>query len=49
MTAAYQGETGADYDELIDTITAVCAADDPGALTDLYASEDLAVPAALLK
>ncbi len=49
MTAAYQGETGADYDELIDTITAVCAADDPGALADLYASEDLAVPADLLR
>lgn len=46
MTAAYAGETGADYDELIDMIASVCASDDDGAIAGLYASEDLAVPAA---
>jgi hypothetical protein len=44
MTAAYQGRTGADYDELIDTVAAVCAADVTAAVAALYASEDLAVP-----
>jgi hypothetical protein len=34
---------------VIDTIAAVCAADDPGAVANLYASEDLAVPTALLQ
>jgi hypothetical protein len=49
MEASYEGKTGPDYDELIDTIAAVCAADDPGAVANLYASEDLAVPTALLQ
>lgn len=48
MTASYAGETGADYDELIDRIAAVCAADDADAIARLYAVDDLAVPAALL-
>jgi hypothetical protein len=48
MTAAYAGETGPDYDELIDTIASVCASDDHGGIARLYASEDLAVPAAQL-
>jgi hypothetical protein len=48
MTASYEGRAGAGYDELIDTIAAVTAADDPAAVAALYASEDLAVPAALL-
>jgi hypothetical protein len=45
MTASYAGATGADYDELIDRVAAVCAADDPGAIARLYATADLAVPA----
>jgi transglutaminase superfamily protein len=48
MTASYEGRTGPDYDALIDTVAAVCAAGDPGAVAALYASEDLTVPAALL-
>lgn len=48
MTASYRGETGPDYDELLDTIAATCAADDPRAVADLYATEDLRVPDGLL-
>ena len=48
MDASYQGKTGPDYDALIDTVAAVCAAGDQAAVAGLYASEDLAVPAALL-
>ena len=48
MQASYDGETGADYDALMDRIAETCAADDPAALADLYAAEDLTVPAALL-
>src|SRR5580692_11988462 len=44
MTAAYRGATGADYDELIDTVAAVCAADEPDAIAALYAREELQVP-----
>jgi hypothetical protein len=47
MTASYRGETGADYDELIDTVAAVCAADEPDAIAALYAREELRVPADL--
>lgn len=48
MEASYDGQTGADYDALMDRIAETCATDDPTALVDLYAAEDLAVPAALL-
>lgn len=48
MDSSYQGKTGPDYDALIDTISAVCPSDDHGAIADLYAREDLAVPAELL-
>ena len=48
MTAAYAGTTGPDYDRLIDEVAAVCSADDPSALTGLYAHEDLTVPVRLL-
>ena len=34
----YKGETGEDYDALIDAITGVCASDDDSAVLDLYAS-----------
>jgi hypothetical protein len=44
MSAAYRGATGADYDELIDTVAAVCAADDPDGIAALYAREELRVP-----
>jgi Transglutaminase-like superfamily len=49
MTASYQGRTGGEYDELIDTVAAVCAADEPAAVAALYASEDLAVPDQLVR
>ena len=44
MTAAYNNETGADYDDLLDTLAQVCDADDPGALCALYAHVDFRVP-----
>jgi hypothetical protein len=44
MTAAYNNETGADYDDLLDTLARVCDADDQGALCALYAHVDLLVP-----
>jgi Transglutaminase-like superfamily len=47
MSAAYHGDTGADYDELIDTVAAVCAAAEPAAVAGLYALEELRVPAEL--
>lgn len=48
MTASYEGKTGDDYDRLIDTVAAVCAADDPAAVDALYRSEDLTVPPELI-
>jgi Transglutaminase-like superfamily len=49
MTASYRGETGADYDDLMDEIAAVTAAGDLGAIADLYRTQDLAVPAELAR
>jgi Transglutaminase-like superfamily len=49
MAASYQGSTGEDYDLLMDGIAAVCASDDPAASARLYASQDLAVPADLIR
>ena len=48
MTAAYRGETGEDYDELLDEIATVCAADDPAAAARLYSHDDLRVPAEII-
>jgi hypothetical protein len=48
IKASYRGETGADYDELIDRLAAVCASDDAGAIADLYAHDQLRVPAELI-
>jgi hypothetical protein len=48
MGASYRGETGADYDALIDTVAETCAADDPETIRALYATEDLQVPADLI-
>ncbi|HZU54353.1 MAG TPA: transglutaminase domain-containing protein [Actinocrinis sp.] len=48
MAASYRGETGPDYDELLDTIAATCAGDDPRAIAELYAREELRVPDSLL-
>ena len=48
MDASYKGQTGADYDELLDTIADVCAADDPSATAELYACDELRVPPELI-
>jgi Transglutaminase-like superfamily len=47
MTESYRGVTGVDYDELIDTIAAACAANEPAAIASLYARDELRVPAEL--
>jgi hypothetical protein len=49
MTAAYKGQTGPDYDELIDGVAAACAADSSRYVADLYARPDLQVPAELIQ
>jgi transglutaminase-like putative cysteine protease len=48
MDASYKGQTGADYDELLDTVADVCAADDLSATADLYARDELRVPPELI-
>jgi Transglutaminase-like superfamily len=45
MAASYRGVTGEDYDQLIDEVAAVCAADDPVAVAELFARTELRVPA----
>jgi hypothetical protein len=47
MSESYRGATGAEYDELIDTVAAVCADDEPDAVAALYAHDELRVPADL--
>ena len=49
MTEAYEGNTGADYDELLDDLASVCATDDVEQLTKLYGHPDLAVPLILIR
>lgn len=49
MTEAYAGETGADYDLLLDELARVCAEDDPAAVRALYEHRDLRVPDELLR
>jgi hypothetical protein len=49
MTAAYEGTTGPDYDQLIDTLAETCAQDEATAITRLALHEDLAVPEHLLR
>jgi hypothetical protein len=44
MTAAYEGKTGPDYDQLIDGVADACFKGDPPTLTRLFAHKDLAVP-----
>jgi hypothetical protein len=48
MEASYKGETGPEFDALIDAVAETCAADGPAAIRTLYASEDLTVPASLI-
>ncbi len=49
MTAAYSGETGPDYDELLDSVAGVCASDDSLAVSGLYKNQDLRVPDDLIR
>lgn len=48
MTASYKGETGADYDELIDDVAAACATADAAAVAGLYGADELRVPDTLI-
>ncbi len=48
MDASYKGETGADYDHLIDLVADACASDDPSAAAELYRLDELRVPPALI-
>jgi hypothetical protein len=48
MEEAYKGETGADYDDLLDAVAAACAADDLEAMGTLYARDELEVPVVLI-
>ncbi len=48
MEDAYKGETGPDYDALLDTLAAACAADDLTSIASLYARDDLTVPGELI-
>ncbi|MBI4940106.1 MAG: transglutaminase domain-containing protein [Actinobacteria bacterium] len=44
MADAYAGRTGPDHDTLVDAVAAVCGADDPAFVADLYARDELRVP-----
>ena len=49
LTAAYRGgETGPDYDDLLDDLAAAANEDDRWAIVSLYRYPDLRVPEALL-
>jgi hypothetical protein len=49
MTESYEGETGPDYDALIDEIAAISAADDASAIAACFARAELQVPADLIR
>ena len=48
MYASYKGQTGPDYDELLDTIADVCAAATDREIADLYVCDELRVPPGLI-
>ncbi len=48
MDASYKGETGDDFDDLIDAVARVTATAEAAALVDLYRAQDLAVPEAMI-
>jgi hypothetical protein len=49
MTDAYQGRTGPDYEELLDTLAIVCAADEARAVSALYSRDEFRVPRHLVR
>lgn len=48
MGEAYRGETGAEYDALLDELAGVCASNDAEAIAGLYSHVDLTVPDELI-
>jgi len=48
MTASYRGETGAEFDALVDVVAEACASDDAAVIEATYRSEDLTAPPELL-
>ena len=48
MEASYRGDTGPEYDALIDAVATTCASDAPSAIRDTYGSEDLSVPPSMI-
>lgn len=47
IAASYAGETGPDFDELMDEVALSCATDDEQAVAATYASHDFTVPSTL--
>jgi hypothetical protein len=48
MAESYRGETGPDYDTLMDEIAAICGSGDASAIAACYARDELQVPASLI-
>ena len=48
VTEAYDGETGPDYDMLLDRVAAICISDDPTEIATIYRNPDLTVPDTLV-
>jgi hypothetical protein len=48
MTEAYRGETGNEYDELLDILAKVCEEDHSAAIAALYLRDEFKVPSALI-
>ena len=48
MAESYRGETGPEFDELMDRVARACASDDEALIQRTYAAEDLAVPTQLV-
>ena len=48
MTEAYDGETGPDYDMLLDRVAAICISDDLTEIATIYRNPDLTVPDTLV-
>ena len=49
LPSSYAGTAGPAFDELIDTVAAVCASGDLAALRDLYGRDGLTVPDSLIR
>jgi hypothetical protein len=48
MTASYNGETGPEYDELLDTIATTSAGEDLAAIAEVYSHDELRLPPELI-